>query len=327
MNRLAHMIRLNNFMFYLAACACMVLAQGHGASGQQLLVKPYVQPGDAAALGAVDSKEILWLTNEMPGDFVVEYGLKNGPMTVANVERVALHFQAPSPTTQPSIPELEPKPFPTDTDANKAGAPALEHELPATLPTTRESEQHYFRYTASLVGLPLDAVILYRVKQGNKVIRESSFRTRASSNKPIKFVMVGDLADGKAFQNEVAYQISRNDPDFMVLLGDIVYPLGRVSQYMDHFWRTYDNVDAPGPQTGAPLMASVPFYPVLGNHDLAGRLGQYPDALGAFYFFDVPTNGPGEGAWSPGLGSDKAASAAFRAGRTRLSFAGVLFIR
>ena len=71
----------------------------------------------------------------------------------------------------------------------------------------------------------------------------------------------------------------------MVLLGDIVYPQGRVSQYMDHFWRTYYNVRAPGPKAGAPLMASVPFYPALGNHDVAARLAEYPDALGAYYFF------------------------------------------
>jgi hypothetical protein len=60
-------------------------------------------------------------------------------------------------------------------------------------------------------------------------------------------------------------------------------------------------------------MASVPIYPVIGNHDAdARKLPNYPDAFGAFYFFSVPLNGPGLGPWNLPLGKDARLAAAFR---------------
>ena len=251
------------------------------ATAQVVLVKPYIQPGNGSSLATGDVKVIRWLTDQVPGDFAVEYGVKDKPLATVKPERTSLDF----------------------------GLPAADAK---TNPAIPENEQHYFRYAVTLPNLPLDAQMQYRVKLGATIVRESAFRTRASRAMPVKFVMVGDLADGKAFQNEVADRISRSRPDFMVVLGDIVYPLGRVSQYMDHFWSTYCNVENASAATGAPLMASMLLYPALGNHDVAARLAQYPDALGAYHFFDVPTNGPGEGPWLPPMGSDKAAQAAFR---------------
>ena len=61
-------------------------------------------------------------------------------------------------------------------------------------------------------------------------------------------------------------------------------------------------------------MAPVPFYPALGNHDVAAKFPKIPDALGVYYFFHPPQNGPGVGPWSTPLGSDKAAVAKLRAG-------------
>ncbi len=115
--------------------------------------------------------------------------------------------------------------------------------------------------------------------------------------------MVGDLANGKEQQNAVAFEISRVQPQFLVVLGDIVYPTGRVSQYMHHFWSTYNQPPTASAATGAPLMASVPFYAALGNHDVdLHKLADLPDALGAYYFFNAPNNGPGEGPWNTPIG-------------------------
>src|SRR6185369_15781385 len=95
--------------------------------------------------------------------------------------------------------------------------------------------------------------------------------------------------------------------------GDIVYSAGRVSQYMHHFWTTYNDVGTASAKTGAPFMRSVPIYPVIGNHDAtAARLPDTPDALGAFYFFHGPLNGPGLGPWNTPLGKDPKVAAAFR---------------
>src|SRR5262249_24856453 len=106
--------------------------------------------------------------------------------------------------------------------------------------------------------------------------------------------------------------IAQERSEFLVALGDIVYPTGRVNQYMAYYWSTYNDVEEPGPKTGAPLMASVPFYPVLGNHDISAKLPGVPDALAAFYFFHAPQTGLGEGAWPTPLGNDKVVAARFR---------------
>ncbi len=238
-------------------------------SGQSLLVRPYVQPGSNSTLQAADSKRILWLTAQVPGEFSVEFSGENFPTRTVTPERVKLDF---GPAKSKSA-EVEP-------------------------------EQHYFKYTATVDGLPLDHSITYRVKQSGKEIGSGAFKTTASAGKTIRFVMVGDLANGLANQDAVAAQILKIDPAFVVALGDIVYPTGRVSQYQDHFWRTYNPISGPS------LMASIPFHVVLGNHDVdIHNLLETPDALGAYHFFQAPANGPGEGPWSTPLGTSPAATA------------------
>ncbi len=156
------------------------------------------------------------------------------------------------------------------------------------------SNQNYFTYAATLTDLPFDHEIFYRVTQNGKVIQKSAFHTRKPSDKAIQFVVVGDTADGKADQKKVAFQIIKAAPEFLIVVGDIVYPKGRVSEYLDHFWNEYNYAGEPDRTKGVPLMRSVPFYAVLGNHDVmyGYDLAKVPDGLGAFYFFHPPLNGP-----------------------------------
>lgn len=292
--------------------ACLFLATLLFAAtlpAQNVLVKPYVQPGNGSTLQGSDVKVIAWLTDQTPADFTVEFGPKGVRMRSMKPSRVALDFKPP--VSMPPPPKHE--------EEALTGEPAVEPaSAPKTTPTpgpspTPEKPQHYFKWAATLTGLPFDSEIVYRVKLGDKLIREAVFKTRASAQKPIRFVMVGDLADGKPSQKVIAHQISLAKPDFLVVLGDIVYPNGRVSEYLDHFWGTYSNPEKADPKMGAPLMASVPFYPVLGNHDVERtKLPQVPDSYGAFYFFHPPQNGPGAGAWSTPLGKDKGVADVFR---------------
>lgn len=263
-------------------------------SAQTILVQPYVQPGDGSSLSGTDVKTVVWLTDQTPGDFSVEFNANNLPPQTAKPDRVSLDF-APAKSKSPAKPAEE-------EEVDEKESVAAHAERP----------QHYFKYTTTLTGLPFDSTIRYRVRLGGKLVREAAFATRATASKPIRFVMVGDLANGGSQQNAVAYQISRVQPQFMVVLGDIVYPTGRVSQYMHHFWNTYDQPQTTSAATGAPLMASVPFYAVLGNHDVdTHNLADTPDMLGAYHFFNAPLNGPGEGVWSTPLGKGPEA-AAFR---------------
>lgn len=263
---------------------------GHFASRRsaQVLVKPYLQPGDGSSLDATDQKVICWLTTQVPSEFAVEYWLANA-------------------TPRKAIPEVVRLDFPA------AGGVIGKLLVRPANPNTAEKDQNYFKYSAVLSALPLDSTVHYRVRQGDMVVREGTFRTRASLDQPTRFALMGDMASGQEAQNAIAWQIHLAKPEFLVALGDIVYPTGRVSQYMHHFWTTYNDVETPGVKMGAPLMASVPFYAVLGNHDIADKLPGITDALGAFYFFHPPRRGPGEGSWNTTLGNDPSVERRFRA--------------
>jgi hypothetical protein len=277
---------------------------GPPALAQVILVQPYVQPGDGRGLAGADVKVLRWLTDQTAGSFVVEFQTPGGPLRTARPTRLALDF--PVARTPPRKARRR-----AARDRDEGAEEARPRRQPRVPPP--EKEQHYYRYTAYLTDLPFNSTVRYRVKLGGRVVREASFRTRATADRPVRCVLVGDLAQGSAAQRRVAYQIGRQHPDFLVALGDIVYPSGRAGQYMHHFWDTYNDVAEAGPRTGAPLMAGVPFYPVLGNHDIAARFPAVPDALAAYYFFAPPGGGPGEGPWVTPLGKDKAAADRFRA--------------
>ncbi|HEX8910796.1 MAG TPA: metallophosphoesterase [Humisphaera sp.] len=289
-------------MRLVLGAAAVTLAVAGRSDGQTIFAQPYVQPGPAAGPTGLDAKTILWLTDQTPGTFSVEYGWDGQAPRRAEPKRTAIDLKAAkaSATTKPVAPPKDPD----DPEANVAARAV--------------GEQHYFRYAADLSDLPPDTAVWYRVRLGSALVREASFRTRSSADKAIRFVAVGDLANGKPGQDAVARQVGLAKPQFVVALGDIVYSAGRTSQYADHFWRTYTNPPAAagagaGDPNTLPLMATVPFRVVLGNHDCDTSLSTWPDALGAYYFFTAPANGPGLGKWSTPIGKDKADVAAFRA--------------
>jgi predicted phosphodiesterase len=278
------------------------------AIAQNIVVMPYIQPGNGSTLSQTDTKVICWVTDQTPGKFVVEYRVNGGPVQYATAATMKLDFPALIPTAI--------APPPREVVGTKPREPKEsehdDHKEPkVTLPP--EQDLHYLNHAAVLSDLPFDSEVTYSVKLSGQVIREATFRTRATADKSIRCVLVGDLAQGRPSQKAVAYNIAEQKPDFLVALGDVVYPSGRVSQYAAFYWNTYNNVSHPGPKTGAPLMATVPFYPVLGNHDIAARPPGTPDALAAYYFFHVPRNGPGEGPWATPLGTETAAVRKFRA--------------
>jgi acid phosphatase type 7 len=285
-------------MLSLASVLCL------SAVAQDILVQPYVQPGDGRVLTGTDVKVISWLTDQKPGEFVVEFQTPGSPLRTVKPSLTALDFAAlPTPAKKKKDEAAKDK---------SAKAKKTDDDKEPQAPLPPEKDQHYFRYTAYLDGLPFNSDVRYRVLQGSRVIREATFRTRATADKAVRCALVGDMAQGFEDQKPIAYYISKEQPEFLMALGDIVYPTGRVNQYMAYFWGTYNNVNVANPKTGAPLMASIPFYPVLGNHDVSAKLPNVPDALAAYYFFYPPKSGPGPGPWATKLGNDEAVADKFR---------------
>jgi predicted phosphodiesterase len=246
------------------------------------------------------------------GTSITPSSTTNPPSTPAGAATTAATTaKTTTPATSPTTAKPATDPKTTPATANPAlTLEELKDSVIETFKPLEEREQHFFRYRAVLPDLPLDTEVGFRVKMGTAVVREGKFHTRPAPTKPVRFVTVGDMASNKPEQYGIAYQISLQKPEFLIALGDITYPGGRVLQYLNHFFPCYNDVAKPSPKTGAPLMASIPFYPIIGNHDTdMQRFPDYPDAYSAFYWFSVPKNGPGAGPWNLPLKDERLAAA------------------
>lgn len=238
--------------------------------GQEMLIMPYLQPGSESTMTDHDSKMVVWMTTEEPGEFQVEY-----------------HCSNPKGSAQIVRPEI------------------------VTLKIGKD--KRYLLYRATLQSLPLDATVSYSVRSSGKTIREASFRTKKGKSYPVKFVVLGDVGEKGDEPKQVAYQMFLTDADFGLTVGDLVYVEGRLGQYLDHYVDYYINTSKASPQEGAPILASVPFYQVIGNHDVKGMdLAEYEDGMAFFYLWYPPLNGPKESSVMPGVRGSPDAVASFK---------------
>jgi acid phosphatase type 7 len=145
---------------------------------------------------------------------------------------------------------------------------------------------------ATLAGLRPGQELTYRLNRNGELVFSSSVVAPKSSDQEYTFAAYGDIGRGTPAQRRVAYQVYRKRPDFQVLLGDLAYPHGRMSEYRK-FLFPIQNHDKASPETGAPLLRQIPSAPVWGNHDSAYRdLAKYPDGLGIYSYWVTPQNGP-----------------------------------
>lgn len=146
-------------------------------------------------------------------------------------------------------------------------------------------------YRARLAKLRFDASFSYRVKLKNETIAENLFNTRTKGN-AARFVVFGDCGQGTAQQAQVAFQTYKQQPQFVLVTGDNVYSNGLENEYRKNFFPYYLAPEASADR-GAPLMNTIPFYMIPGNHDVrSANLDKFPDGLAYFYYNDLPLNGP-----------------------------------
>ena len=134
---------------------------------------------------------------------------------------------------------------------------------------TKNATSHAFR----LNGLKADTRYRYRVAGHAS---ESQFTTAPAQATRFRFAAWGDSGSGEAGQKQLALQIARFDPAFLVHTGDLIYPRGAWRDYDPKFFSIY-----------APLLRSAPFYGSIGNHD---NLTQ--KAAPWLANFVLPRNGP-----------------------------------
>ena len=147
-------------------------------------------------------------------------------------------------------------------------------------------------YRATLAGLAPGAPFRYRVKRAGAVAFEAWGKAKPAPGRPHRFVAFGDCAANTPGQRRVAYQVSRARPDYAVITGDIVYFRGKVGEYRSKFFPIYAAAEA-SPELGAPLLGSIPFVGVPGNHDIALKeFDRDSDLMAFFLFWEQPLNGP-----------------------------------
>jgi hypothetical protein len=148
-----------------------------------------------------------------------------------------------------------------------------------------------YLYRANLSKLKFDAEYVYRVSLGDQPVSEGSFTTRTKSNQT-KFAVFGDCGAGTPQQAKIAYQVYQQKPQFVLVTGDNVYRSGLEKEYRNNFFPYY-TASEPDTLKGAPLMQSIPFYMLVGNHDVYGAdFDKTPDGLAYYYYNDLPLNGP-----------------------------------
>ena len=231
------------------------------AAGQNVTYKPYIQPGDNGPFGAQDQMVIAWQTDEAspnPGAFTVQFGKTvSYGQSVAPQGRVVDNYLSADP--------LLPKP----------AAPSGPHS----------------NYSAVLKGLDYNTTYFYLVTGPGMPSAgfAASFHTRKHGHE-FSFLVQGDegffpvepnsnpprLADFEARIIHLMYNVQNLQvpgvpglpkPDLAVNTGDNVYNNGAEGSYRD-FWFPVWNSDVDSNETGAPFIRSIPFYIVVGNHDI-----------------------------------------------------------
>ncbi len=132
-----------------------------------------------------------------------------------------------------------------------------------------------FRYgtrRTDLAPLPAASTVEYVVSADGVRMGPHAFRTPppiGTSSEEVRVLLFGDSGWGGPEQIDLARGMQREEWDLSIHVGDIAYDEGAKSEFTERHFRVY-----------APTLASTPFYPSVGNHDLKADGGRSYD--GAF---------------------------------------------
>ena len=132
-------------------------------------------------------------------------------------------------------------------------------------------EHRYGTRRSDLASLPASSTVEYVISASGMRAGPHVFRTAppAGTTAETRVLLFGDSGWGGSAQIELARQMARDEWDLSIHVGDIAYNDGSESEFTQRHFRVY-----------APTLASTPFFPSVGNHDVRADGGRSYD--GAF---------------------------------------------
>ena len=118
--------------------------------------------------------------------------------------------------------------------------------------TTPAGKRHRFE----LAGLAANADVFYRVSAGVSRSQVYSFHTMPPAGAVVRIGVYGDVRGGHATHRKLVAQMLREGLDLIAVTGDMVLHGADEADWQRFFAVTRE------------LLASVPYYPAIGNHDI-----------------------------------------------------------
>ncbi len=126
-----------------------------------------------------------------------------------------------------------------------------------------------FQYRADLEGLTPGTLYAYEIRVNGAAAQPASlgralrFRTVDPAVTSFQFLHFADSGDGGDAQYSIMREMSREDPAFILANGDLAYDLATHADFEKNYFGVYRD-----------LMAEIPFFATLGNHEYFTEAGR-----------------------------------------------------
>lgn len=119
------------------------------------------------------------------------------------------------------------------------------------------------KHFAILPHLASDTAYVYRVTTNEEAIGSGTFQTaKGPGENNFSFVIFGDSGEGTSAQKAIASVMRGLNFSFGMIVGDVIYDGGYETEFDPNYFAPYKS-----------LIDHLPFFPVVGNHDLVADRG------------------------------------------------------
>ncbi len=122
------------------------------------------------------------------------------------------------------------------------------------------------QYVLETANLRPGTLYCYQVLESSstaaEIVFRGGFRSAPAMDATVRFSAFGDLGKASSDQSAVLEALKSVRSDFLLVMGDVAYDSGTLTQFESYFFDVYEDV-----------LALVPVFPASGNHDYQTRNG------------------------------------------------------